>query len=221
MKTRRNHPPRRWPHKRPPRRKFHIFSEGKNTEKDYFKCLEAKLGRRGTMVEYHGPRGVPKSVSEQAIEFARDNGLVTTKGRRRKKLNSYEENDAVWAVFDRDDHPKFKEAIEDCRGAGIPFAYSDPCFELWLLLHLIQHDAPCHRHEVQKELERRLDGYDSDTGKTADFRPLIEHLESAEDRAERQRDKRREEGAEDGNPSTSVYELTRAIKHAGNSDAEN
>ena len=220
MKTRRNQSQKRTSHNRRPRRRFYIFSEGKNTEKDYFKCLEIELGHRGTMIDYHGPLGVPKSVTEKAIEFARGRGLVKTKGRRRKKLDSYEENDEVWAVFDRDEHPAFKEAIEDCRGAGVPFAYSDPCFELWLLLHLLPYDAPCHRHKVQKELRRQLNGYDHNSGKTADFGPLIESLESAEDRAERQRDDRRKEGMEDGNPSTNVYELTRAIKHAGNPDED-
>ena len=170
------------------------------------------------MVKYRGPLGVPKTVAEKAIEFAHERGLAKTKVRRRKKLDSYEENDEVWAVFDRDDHPAYKEAIEDCRGAGIPFAYSDPCFELWLLLHLMSFDAPCHRHTIQKKLEKQLEGYDPDSGKTADFGPLIDILELAENRAERQRDSRREEGEEDGNPSTNVYELTRAMKLADNAD---
>ncbi len=173
------------------------------------------------MVKYHGPLGVPKSVAKQAIEFARSNGFVKTNGRRVKKPDSYEEYDDVWAVFDRDEHPRFSEAKEDCRGAGVPFAYTDPCFELWLLLHLDSYDAPCDRHEVQKKLEQLLDGYDSDGGKTADFEPLIENLETAEKRAVRQRDNRRNEGAEDGNPSTNMYELTRAIQRAGISDTEN
>ena len=171
------------------------------------------------MVEYNGPLGVPKTVTAKAIEFARDRGLAKAHGRRRKRLDSYEENDEVWAVFDRDEHHAFKEAIEDCRGAGIPYAYSDPCFELWLLLHLMPYNAPCHRHEVQKELKKRLDGYDPNSGKTANFKQLIGNLESAEDRAERQRDDRREEDREDGNPSTNVYELTRTMNDAGYSNA--
>lgn len=214
MKASRNSQHRRKPARRKPRIKFYIFAEGKNTEKDYLKCLEAKLGLRGPLVEYFGALGVPKTVATEAIKFARNQSLADNTGRRRRKLDSYEENDEVWAVFDRDEHPAFKEAIQNCRDAGVSFAYSDPCFELWLLLHLISYDAPCDRGSAQRDLKIKLDKYDPKSGKTADFEPLVEHLETAESRAEHQRNDRRKEGNEDGNPSTNVYELTRKMKHA-------
>ena len=57
------------------------------------------------------------------------------------------EVDEVWAVFDKDDldkHPKtrenFKRAFERAAANGIKTAYSNECFELWLLLHLTDVD---------------------------------------------------------------------------------
>ena len=52
------------------------------------------------------------------------------RGSRRSK-DSFEENDQVWAVFDRDEHPRFDEAIALCDGHGVLVGRSNPCFELW------------------------------------------------------------------------------------------
>ena len=43
--------------------------------------------------------------------------------------------EAVWCVFDVDQHPHLTTAVEEARTAGIDVAVSSPSFELWLLLH--------------------------------------------------------------------------------------
>ncbi|MDG1334589.1 MAG: RloB family protein [Tateyamaria sp.] len=214
MSSRRKKPLKRKPAKRDAVRYFNIFSEGENTERDYFSALGATLDSTKVRIKYNGPIGVPKSVAAKAIEFAKDSGLI--KGRRGRKPNSYEEKDEVWAVFDRDEFPCYQEAKQMCKGASIPFAYSDPCFEHWLNLHFGPHDAPCGRHEAQGKTKDLLEGYDPKAGKTADFSIVIDRLQNAEELAERQRSDRREENNEDGNPSTNVYELTRKIRAASN-----
>jgi len=205
---------KRKPAKRDAARYFHIYSEGENTERDYFKALELTLDPTKVRIKYNGPIGVPKTVASKAIDFAKDKGLI--KGRRGRKPDSYEEKDQVWAVFDRDEFPCYHDAKKMCEGAGVPFAYSDPCFELWLNLHFGPHDAPCSRHEAQSKTKGLLEGYDPKSGKTADFSAVIDQLPEAEDRAERQRTDRRDENNEDGNPSTNVYELTRRIRAVSN-----
>lgn len=45
------------------------------------------------------------TIAERAIEEVKLRGL---KAKNRKKLNSFEQNDEIWAVFDRDNHPNFK-----------------------------------------------------------------------------------------------------------------
>ena len=211
MRSRGNKPLKRRAAKRSAKRHFYIFCEGEKTERDYFNALEATLDAKETKIVYNGPLGVPKTVAAKAIAFAQDKGLV--KGRRGKKLNSFEENDEVWTVFDRDAFPCYGEAKQMCDGAGISYAYSDPCFEHWINLHLGSHDAPCSRHEAQAKTKELIGDYDPDAGKTADFSTLMGSLPDAEDRAKRQRASRRDEGNLDGNPSTNVDKLTRRLRN--------
>lgn len=189
---------------------FHIFSEGKNTEPDYFLALGKIIDSSRVKIKCYGPNGVPKSVAEAAINFARKNGLI--KGRRSGKINSFEERDEVWAVFDRDLHPSYGDAKQMCSGAKISVGYSDPCFELWLNLHFEDSDAPCTHHQAIDRTKKLLVGYDPDSGKTADFSLLINDVERAEARAERLVLNRIAEANPSGNPSTSIFELTKKIR---------
>lgn len=191
---------------------FYIFSEGEKTERDYFKALGDTLDSSKVRICYNGPIGVPKTVATKAIGFASEKGLI--KSRRRKKLDSYEELDQVWAVFDRDEFPCYHEAKQMCDGAGVPYAYSDPCFELWINLHFGEHDAPCTRHQAQDTTKKLIVEYDPKSGKTADFSFAIGELQKAEERAENQRQARTDEANRDGNPSTNMYELTRKLHSA-------
>ncbi len=177
---------------REPKRRFVLFCEGARTEPDYFKAI--KRARSGTLiaVEIVPAAGVPMTIAKTAIAAA--------KPRRRKE--SFEEGDQVWAVFDRDAHPRFEEAVRLCEQHGVKVARSDPCFELWLILHERDYDRPCDRHEAQRKFECRPE---------YDFDALVRRVEEAESRAEAQLRCREAEGAPYGNPSTTVFRLTRAI----------
>ena len=37
-----------------------------------------------------------------------------------------------WAVFDRDEHPNFDEAVALCDSKSVRVGRSNPCFEVWL-----------------------------------------------------------------------------------------
>lgn len=50
--------------------------------------------------------------------------------------NNDERKPQLWALFDRDQHTGIPEAFEEAEKAGISVAYSNPSFDLWLLLHL-------------------------------------------------------------------------------------
>lgn len=210
MKSRRNRNLKRKPAIRLAKRYFFLFSEGEKTKRDYFSALQSVLDPKLVKIEYQGPLGVPKTVVTMAIKAAREKGLI--KGRRGKKLDSFEENDEVWAVFDRDDFGCYQEAKQMCISAGISYAYSDPCFELWLNLHFDDQEAPCTRHQMQAKSRDVIEGYNPNSGKTGNFGAIVACVEQAEDRAERQRNNRKAEGNEDGNPSTNVYELTRNLR---------
>lgn len=131
-----------------------------------------------------------------------------------KTRDSFEKDDEVWAVFDHDgrDENRLRHARDLCDGAGIGIGFSNPCFEVWLILHKDDYQKPCDSKRAQKDLQSHLPDYDRHRSKRADFNPLLKDLEAAETRAERQLAQREKEGAPHGPPSTSVFRLTRAIK---------
>jgi RloB-like protein len=191
-----------------PKRKFIIFSEGKNTEPDYFRTLHRHL--RGALLDLEliDAAGVPFTIAEKAC------GRAASIRRRRGPRSSFEENDQVWAVFDRDEHPKVPEAIERCRVGNVNVAFSDPCFELWLLLHFDNFDRPDDRHQVQAALANVCNGYDPKGSKSADFNNLMPMVREAENRAQLQLARREGEGLPRGRPFTTVFRLTSELRKA-------
>ena len=58
--------------------------------------------------------------------------------------------------FDRDEHPNFAEAIAIAKGNGINLAISNPCLELWFILHFEDHASHLERHAAQRRAEELL-----------------------------------------------------------------
>ncbi len=121
--------------------------------------------------------------------------------------------DQVWIVFDRDEHAEFETSIERCRSVGIGAAFSNPCFELWLILHDSELDGPLTRHEAQKICrERNLFLSGSDKRPNSSLLADKELVLSAEERAAKQLQKRIEEDLRCGPPATNVGSLTRLLR---------
>lgn len=76
------------------------------------------------------PGGVPKTLVERATEMKKAGEREAN-----TKKDEYLRYDEVWCVFDIDDHPKIADARQQARDNGIDLAISNPCFELWVLLH--------------------------------------------------------------------------------------
>ena len=185
--------------------------EGSKTEPAYFEALRSACRSALIEIEPHPGVGVPYTIAQRAAERAEQLG----RGRRRRRRNdSFEAKDQVWAVFDRDEHPKYPEAVELCRNRGIRIARSDPCFELWLILHEQGYDGLSNRHEVQAELRRLRPEYEIDGRKTPDCDDMVMRVEEAERRGKDQLLRREEEDRPYGNPSTTVGKLTKKIRKA-------
>lgn len=105
-------------------------------------------------------------------------------------------------MFDRDDHPGFDEAVALCERRGVRVARSNPCFELWLILHHTDYDRPADSRNLKAEFAALDVTCDDPVGS----------VEDAERRAAEQLYRRSEEGAPYGNPSTTVGTLTRALR---------
>lgn len=192
--------------RREPRRKFTLFCEGKNTEPEYFDALRRLCSGALIEIRIEAAAGVPQTIARKAAAEA--------KALRKARKDSYEEGDEVWAVFDRDEHPNFEDAISICHNANVSIARSNPCFELWLVLHFQDYDSPAGRHKLQKYLKTLCPEYKPKGKKTVNSASMILAIEDAEARAARQLAAREAAGEPFGEPSTTVGKLTSAIRAA-------
>lgn len=197
--------------RREPKRRFTLFCEGRNTEPAYFKAIKRAYPSTQIYVRIERGVGVPHSVAEKAVAFAKSEGLARNS---RRKKDSFEEGDEVWAVFDRDQHPRFQEAVARCEQHGIKLARSNPCFEVWLILHEQDYTKPNTRHQVQKVLQDLRPEYDKKGSKTLDFDDLVTRVQVAEQRGEKLLERCEKGGEPYGNPSTTVGRLCQAIREA-------
>lgn len=191
-------------HVREPERRFHIYCEGVSTEPAYFRAIEGTFGR--VQLEVIPVGGDPWHVADRAVGRYHEN--------RHGRRSSFEKKDQVWAVFDRDSHKKFADALDRCRQVGVCVAASVPCFEVWLVLHLELYDRPADSRDVQRRLHELFPAYHHRRVPGPDFHDLLDTLEEAETRARQQLRSRREERKPFGNPSTAMVCLIGAIREA-------
>lgn len=183
------------------------FCEGQ-TETLYLQSLANHVGRRLFEVEFVSEVGVPETVVERCVERKRE----LDRAAQRDDADSFDANFSVWAVFDRDEHPGFDNAILAAQREGIRLAVSNPCAELWAVLHLEDHgDRHVERGELQSRLKQLMPGYDHRRSPVFDFLAMHEHYAAARDRALRLSTIRQEAGAPFGCPVTTIFELTDLI----------
>ena len=197
--------------KREPKTQFVLFCEGSNTEPAYFAAMRRLWIGALIEIKTRPGVGVPITVAREAIEFARERGLLS---RSRRRKNSFEGNDVVWAIFDRDEHERYEEAVRLCEENGIGVTRSNPCFEVWLILHETDYDRPDSRREVQRELAKLRPEYDRKGQKLPNCEEMVKRLLDAEARSRSQLQRRVDENTPFGPPSTTVGELTRRIREA-------
>lgn len=127
--------------KRELRRIIRVLTEGKVTEPGYLRMLE----RNGINVKIEidlKDTGVPLTLVQRAREYQRLN----------KKKNP--DFDEIWCIFDVDQHPNLKSAIQEALDSNINIAISNPCFELWLVLHYQDQTSHINRRDIQKVAKR-------------------------------------------------------------------
>lgn len=168
-----------------------IASEGKDTERIYFKAL-AK--------EYSNPR-----VHVHILERSVDEQNNSSPEHVLKQLNDYksqyelEADDELWLVVDKDRWTEAmlsRVATECSQEVAMHMALSNPCFELWLLLHI--EDVALLTPEEQKQwMENRKKSKNADPYLKArlrqkmgsyhessyDAQTLMAHVENAIERA--------------------------------------
>ena len=180
------------------RRTFVILCEGKETEPQYLRALkQLPEVREVVSVDIQGPVGRPLQLVEAAIEVQSDN----------------DEIDEVWCVFDVEapqKHPNLKEGLALAREKGIKTAVSNPCFEVWLVLHFDRCSAWLTTDNAVK-LRRK---HDSSARKEVDGELYMPLRETAAKRARDLSDNHVNNGTSfpNDNPSSGMFQLLEAIE---------
>lgn len=147
-----------------------IVSEGSKTEPNYFREIRAAHRLHTANVEVQPSELGTSSI--QVVQYARE---LFEQGDRHKHIQrrAFEQ---VYAVFDRDDHVSYFDALKlaesldgklrnDNKQPVIFKAIASvPSFELWLLLHYEDVQAPIHRDEVMQRLKQYIPGYEKGAG---------------------------------------------------------
>lgn len=150
MKRRSGLADRRKPHRNPGKTVL-IVCEGKKTEPNYFHEIR-KSRRLSSLTIEIVPGDISGTHPKSIIGYAKE-----LRAKRKKDGLEFEK---TWCVFDRDDHEKIHEAFDQAKANNILVAFSNPCFELWFLLHFRYHSAHIHRDNLMPLLKGHFPNYD-------------------------------------------------------------
>ena len=133
-----------------------LFCEGRKTEPNYFnEYFKAKGFHQPNMASKpkdHSPKGVAKAAKAEY--------------KKAKSLGFKEDKIFIWAIFDRDGHAEIPDAIALLRGTPIGIAFSNICFEYWILLHY--ENTSRQFHHCDEVISYIYQNHDSDYGKAND-----------------------------------------------------
>jgi hypothetical protein len=178
---------------------FRVYSEGTSTEPEYIDALRrlpvfTDSVSIDILVEESGAS--PMTLVEMACEAKRA-GL---------------DIDYFWCVYDIEcpqPHPYLDRALDMATANGVFLAISNPCFELWLILHLADQTA----YLTTDEAVRRRSGLDGSDGKHLEPERYMPHLSAAVKRAKSLQKKHLLDGTShpDDNPSSTFYRLVEQL----------
>ena len=182
-----------------------MFVEGLRTE-DLYLTYWRRQYRDRVLVEIDPYRGAPMQLVERAVEVQRIEARDAKRGRGRP-------HDQIWCVFDRDEHPNFDKAVALAARHGINLAISNPCLELWFMLHFEDRMAYIERQAAQRRAEELL-GCSKVLTEPA-LSVLAERYDEARQRAVKLDEKHEGDGSPPGtNPSSGVWCLIDVIRNA-------
>lgn len=184
---------------------IYLVLEGEQTEKKYFDHFR----RRHCNVQ----------VITMPSDFKAADDL-TGKVHRTLGDSPYypDEGDEIWCVFDRDDNTDamLLKAEKNAAESGYSIAFSNPCFELWYLLHFADRVTPI---DLSKDVVKLLDNKDRIPGysKNIDYyEQLLPHRDKAIARAERLLKRLDQDHikllSRESNPVTNISELVRFLE---------
>lgn len=190
-----------------------ILSEGSKTEPNFFNEIRAAYRLHTANVAVR-----PSELGTAPIRVVQYAKTLFEQGDRHKHMQprAFEQ---VYAVFDRDEHDSYFDALRlaetldgKLKNDAKQFIHfrpivSVPSFELWLLLHYENIPTPLYRDEVVHRLKRPIPGYEKGAGRT--FATTREWLDIATQRAEDLATRFTADTAPE--PYTSIVELVKRL----------
>jgi hypothetical protein len=189
--------------KRDPKFRILVVCEGLVTEPEYIRAFQHHVKNPRVHVALPKTSGAPITVVETAQALAAE---ASARAKRERDENL--KFDSVWAVVDVDSHLSLDQALLLAESNHINVALSNPCFELWALLHLADQRAHVERHVLASLLRDRFPAY----AKLLPFESLIDGYDQAVARATSLEQAGAHHGDPRRNPSTAVYKLTELIR---------
>ena len=198
---------------RRPGKSILIVCEGEETEPIYFKSLWRDIRLRTVDVKVVGQGAEILGVVDAAVHLRdeRANDALDS-----VRMAPYDE---VWCVVDterRTDSPSWERGVDRAAAHGLRLAWSNPCFEYWLLLHfeLIGRSFDGYA-AIRPFVSRHIRHY---TKSTDCFELLAPRIPTAVDHSKRIHRSQWQDTPRsiDCNPATTVHELVeRLIEVAG------
>jgi len=155
---------------------FLIASEGAETEPLYFEELKPIVAGRDAIIRVelvanpnHGSH--PEEVLKRLRTTAKNKGI--------------KEGDELWLIIDRDawNEADLNKVSKRARELGYFVALSNPCFELWLYLHLKNNRHFIDRHQCQHEFGKVHSSYRTNGKGGYDPKPLMNKIGMAIERS--------------------------------------
>lgn len=205
-RSKRNKPLRRKVGGRSLKRTLLVFCEGERTEVDYLRALKQESAVRDVA-------SVDIRIQEDTHGFAPLSLVRTAVEARSRATDERGEVDEVWCIFDVEqpkNHPNLREAIALAGNKNVRVAVSNPCFELWLVLHFDEYARPLKTTEVIR-LRRK---YDKRKDKGLDGARYMPLRDDAARRARDLENRHRGNGTEfpNNNPSSSMFRFLEAVE---------
>ncbi|MHB1460978.1 MAG: RloB family protein [Armatimonadota bacterium] len=165
-----------------------LICEGIRTEPNYFSFLKEKLRLSGLHIGPNCGQNLPIMVS-----YIKDH--LTD-------LKLEYMFDEIWCICDDDGIAMNRAALNDAFQAGIKVAYSNPCFELWIYLHLQYSSASVSTSQICDKLRLLVPAYSKTWCR---FAEVYDNTNAAIRHAKRLREHHEQAGSSlYDNPSTTV-----------------
>lgn len=182
-----------------------VFTEGVKTEPVYLLDWYRRHRDRVTVTidDFHGG---PRELVDAAIRRRKSDEHEA----RRQRGDPFDE---YWCAFDVDEHPWVKEALVRAAAGHISVALSNPCIELWFLIHFRDRRASIHRHVAQREVAREIGSGKVPSPDALEL--MADRYTTARARAQALDAKHQGDGSPPrSNPSSNLWELVDAIRRS-------